>query len=750
MGLSDFKLAVDWITKLAGIVKKGRDLRIAEIERLGDVLLIKPLDLAPLYIAPDCQPYNPADHHEEDELDKHFRTPAFEFIETFIRTPVPNPDGSGHLFVLSDAGMGKTSLMAMFKLAYIQGFWPPKLKCIAFKLGSGTLDEISNLKGRGNTILLLDSLDEDPTAIGRIEERLSDLLNATKHFARVILTCRTQFFPRGGDDVFQRQDRINLGPYNCPVIYISMFNDGQVLLYLRKRYPARWFRKVLARDNPMVSEAQAVVNTMDTLRFRPMLLSYIDDFVQAGCVTEKSIYEVFNILVDAWLNRELRKGIILDKGNLRKACIFLAFKMTLDGRRTVSPEQIGSFRESHPELKSLPEMILEGRSLLNRTSDGGYRFSHYSVQEFFFIENLPIKGFQVQLTELMIRFLYSKINPMKKKGYKFVSACLGVADYFLKTGEINAAIDLYKKGLTLDPSFAAAAHNGLGNAYGRKGEYDLAIKQFDLSIVLNPKSSAAYHGLGSAYGKKGEYNRAIVCYDKSIALNSSRASVYHSRGYAYSKKGEYELAIIDYNRALELDPNLARAYDNRGWSFINRDDFKRAIEDYNRAIALDPKIAEAYNHRGLAFLSKDKIIWAIKDFDRAISLNPRLAQAYNNRGSVHASKGEAVRAIENYSRAIELHSNYIHAYINRGNAYASQGMIDRANADFDIAIALDLEYTATIINIINRIPRYDGRDVFRGYFIYDHAIAFDPENLSAFKERWMVINHNRFDLDNEL
>ena len=407
MALADFKLAVDWIQKLAGVVKKGKDLQRKEIEQLSDDLVVKPLDLARLFIAPDCQPYNPADHHEEDRLDAEFRRPAFSFIQNFICSPAANSDGRSQLFILSDAGMGKTSLLAMFKMAHIYGFWPAKLNCVALKLGPGTLDSLAQLKGAGNTVLLLDALDEDPTAMGRIEERLQELLSATARFARTLITCRTQFFPKGENDAFGRQDRVRLGSYTCPVVYVSLFSDEQVLAYLRKRFPPRWFRRVLLRDNPRIGEAQAVVDTMDSLRFRPMMLAYIDDFLKVGGIAAKNIYQVFQILVGAWLDREVnKKNAALKKKALFEACQILAREMTLAGKREIDVNALANLVEQHPPLQDLPDMSLEGRSLLNRKSDGNFRFAHYSIQEFFFVTQLAkMKKTGFKPTSLMLQFI---------------------------------------------------------------------------------------------------------------------------------------------------------------------------------------------------------------------------------------------------------------------------------------------------------------------------------------------------------
>jgi len=68
--------------------------------------------------------------------------------------------------------MDKTSLLLMLKLTDLLGFWPKRYRCRLHKLGPATLEAIQQHENKGDTVLLLDALDEDPLAWGRTGERL--------------------------------------------------------------------------------------------------------------------------------------------------------------------------------------------------------------------------------------------------------------------------------------------------------------------------------------------------------------------------------------------------------------------------------------------------------------------------------------------------------------------------------------------------------------------------------------------------
>src|SRR6185369_11187032 len=126
-------------------------------------------------------------------------------------------------------------------------------------------------------VLLLDALDEDRTAWGKIEQRLLEILTHTTNFRRVIISCRTQFFPEISADPFANPGRVKLGGFVCPMIFLSLFDNAQVEEYLDKRYPDRWVHWF--QRNSKREQARQLVEKMKDLRCRPMLLAHIEDLV---------------------------------------------------------------------------------------------------------------------------------------------------------------------------------------------------------------------------------------------------------------------------------------------------------------------------------------------------------------------------------------------------------------------------------------------------------------------------------------
>jgi uncharacterized protein YjbI with pentapeptide repeats len=137
---------------------------------------------------------------------------------------------------------------------------------------------------------------------------------------------------------------------------------------------------------------------------RPMLLAHLDDLLDSG-ETVWNEYSIYRALVESWLLREQRKSGSSDPDyaqKLKNACRYAAVKMHTSGRRyftRIETDLLNRLASAGDREKAVD---LGGRSLLNKDSDGNFRFSHYSVQEFLVVEHLIVNQ-QVGLDEEGIR-----------------------------------------------------------------------------------------------------------------------------------------------------------------------------------------------------------------------------------------------------------------------------------------------------------------------------------------------------------
>src|ERR1700724_2740507 len=164
-------------------------------------------------------------------------------------------------------------------------------------------------------------------------------------------------------------------------------------------------------------------------------------------------------------------------------------------------------------------------------------------------------------------------------------------------------IEAYARG-QIEPSDAATAYVGRGNAYAVMNERNLAT---------------------------ADYDRAIAIYDRAIELASNDADIYLGRGNVSFLKRDYDRAISDYDKVLAIAPISVDAFLGRGRSFYQKKDYDRAIANYDRALGLDPNHTEALAERGDAHERSGRFERAVEDYGRLIVLQPANPKAWNNR-----------------------------------------------------------------------------------------------------------------------
>jgi hypothetical protein len=251
-------------------------------------------------------------------------------------------------------------------------------------------------------------------------ERVRLLLRIVHDFARVVITCRTQFFPK--DEEIPRETGIlKVGPrdageqaeYIFHKIYLSPFTDEQVRMYLKRRYP---FWNLKQRQ-----AALKMAQKIPYLTARPMLLAHINYLVQTKSKIEYS-FELYRDMVEAWIERE--QGFIRNRTDMRRFSGLIAVDLYLNRQAR------GAERITRDELLLLAKQWnisidphhLSSRSLLNRDARGNYKFAHRSIMEYLFITRFidgDFKCCDIEWTDQMNLFLWEILDYQLAHGELF-------------------------------------------------------------------------------------------------------------------------------------------------------------------------------------------------------------------------------------------------------------------------------------------------------------------------------------------
>lgn len=138
----------------------------------------------------------------------------------------------------------------------------------------------------------------------------------------------------------------------------------------------------------------------------------------------------------------------------------------------------------------------------------------------------------------------------------------------------------------LQPASLATVYQMRGRAFLDYGLPELAARDYDAAINLNPGSAEAFNGRGLALHHLGAYEAAIAAYGMALDLFPRYARAHRNRGMSHHFAGALDRAIADYGAAQRLQPTDPAAYALRGLSHFHRGEFAAAATDLSAALAL--------------------------------------------------------------------------------------------------------------------------------------------------------------------
>ena len=407
---------IEWLKQLYRQLKQLTDERVQELDRLGDDFN-DPLELARFYVEPclqACRPLPP----RNGVIFPDPCQPAFSLLNNFFAGGVPaEPDGSQQLILLGEPGSGKTSLLLMIRLMHQAEFWPKGYHCLLFKLDEHTLDRIAAVDNKAKTVLLLDALNEDKQARTRPLERLLPLLRAGEPFYRVIITCRSHFFPAMTPDSTGRLRIRALSGYNCPILYLAPFTAHQVRRILHKRLVRNTENYIgfqrFGVDRQKKKAARLLVG-LGELGGRPLILQHIKSLLKIEAHRIRDAYTIYESLIQYWLEQQV--DVLKESGcrcppkrfELFNGYIRLARRMEEQGIREIGEKNLQEIFCEKAEICRFTHCSPEP-ALLRMSTKHTYRFTHTTYREFLLAHALiyDTRPFAAPLraTDQMVRFL---------------------------------------------------------------------------------------------------------------------------------------------------------------------------------------------------------------------------------------------------------------------------------------------------------------------------------------------------------
>ncbi len=403
------------------LIKEGKYLFLREYtqrywDRHGMIKVLKmskPMDLESIYINVKCLGNLVRDYYDENLENKYRESKQrrFNFRDDGKKDGLLLANQEQYLMVLGDPGIGKSTFLRKVGLEALKGnkdsyqhsLTPVLLELKNFKENEINIQalieeefkicgfpnvekNISNKLEKGELLILLDGLDEVPTAnVNNVIEKIKDFVD--RHYKnRFILSCRTAA-------------RTHLQRFTD--IEIVEFDDQQIQSFIE-----HWFSSELDRKNETAKNCWELLQKEEyksakELAHTPLLLTFlclVYDENQSFPTNRSRLYQdALRILLEKWSaeKRLPNRGLVYENLSIEQEEIllseiayqnFVADKLFLEKREVV--KQIKDHLKQNLNApqhldgeKVLKTIEIEQGILVERARDV-YSFSHLTLQEY--------------------------------------------------------------------------------------------------------------------------------------------------------------------------------------------------------------------------------------------------------------------------------------------------------------------------------------------------------------------------------
>ena len=202
----------------------------------------------------------------------------------------------------------------------------------------------------------------------------------------------------------------------------------------------------------------------------------------------------------------------------------------------------------------------------------------------------------------------------EKKLYKLL---FYYRNFLCKYAKYDEALVIAKRCVELSEKLFGGNHldtvpsyNNIGAIYLSKGDFDTAIKYFDIVLTIQKQILGEYHSdvatsynnIGAVHYVKVDYNKALKYYKKALKIrrqvlsvkHPSIANSYNNIGTTYDSLGCYDTALKYYKKTLKIRQQVlgenhsstATSCYNIGIVYAKKSDYNRALVYYKKALGV--------------------------------------------------------------------------------------------------------------------------------------------------------------------
>lgn len=344
--------------------------------------------------------------------------------------------------------------------------------------------------------------------------------------------------------------------------------------------------------------------------------------------------------------------------------------------------------------------------------------------------NRGVEAIQKNNAEEAIEYLNKELEDNPDNGYA-LAWIAAVRNYQEEYGRALTAVDLAIKHIPKkDKQYRAFAYIVRAEVYAGLEENEKALADFTSAIKETPDDADIYEKRANLYYYMNRYDLADRDYQKIISIDPGSVMGYMGIGRNANAEKRYDDAIEQFNYVTRLASDYSSGYSFRAESYIGLKQYDKAVDDIIKALAIDGDNKAFHLMQQVADSAMVPLVAKLKV--QSVK-NPNNKYWLYCLGVVHEYTNAYKKAIEYYTSCYEKDASDVVAYYRISQCYSNMGDFSSALKHIENAIALDstdYDYVMAKADLL-----YESGDTPNAILELDKYVNHAPEYFGGYYRR---------------
>jgi len=224
-----------------------------------------------------------------------------------------------------------------------------------------------------------------------------------------------------------------------------------------------------------------------------------------------------------------------------------------------------------------------------------------------------------------------RINP--SEGEKYYQEANSLA----QSGNLTAALEMYKQALEAAKSSMAVLHYKIGRTHEALDQEGEAETDYRRAVKMSNYYVEAFDALGTLSLKKNEPEEALSYLRHSSEISPLNADRQRYLGEALLESGHFEEAEKAFRLALKLDPSQTHIFNRLGITLRQQGKLEEAARYFHKALEVAQDDENLWFNLSRVYYDQGQKEEALKHLKQALSLNPDFEEARDLIEQIRAS-----------------------------------------------------------------------------------------------------------------